>query len=106
MVGWPERRMIHLTDCHGWNSEGPRHAQAPPRRIYSVNDPNAAKSPRVVLNGAHLETPDEGEAFKPAFARAWPDVEIAAVANYVVAHFGGKQPSVMPMNAAAARELP
>jgi mono/diheme cytochrome c family protein len=33
----------------------------------------------------------QGEVFMPSFARAYSDTEVAALGNFVLAHFGGKQ---------------
>ena len=32
-----------------------------------------------------------GEVFMPSFGRAYSDTEVAALGNFVLAHFGGKQ---------------
>jgi mono/diheme cytochrome c family protein len=39
----------------------------------------------------------------PSFGAAYTDAEIAAVANYAIGHFGGKQGQVTAKNVAAAR---
>jgi mono/diheme cytochrome c family protein len=39
----------------------------------------------------------------PSFATAYTDAEIAAVANYAIAHFGGKQGQVTAKGVADAR---
>ncbi|MFM0205021.1 hypothetical protein PQR53_34955 [Paraburkholderia fungorum] len=39
----------------------------------------------------------------PSFGAAYTDAEIAAVANYTIAHFGGKQGQVTPKDVADAR---
>ena len=41
----------------------------------------------------------------PAFGAAYSDAEIAAVANYVLAHFGDKHGSVTPTNVTDARRF-
>jgi mono/diheme cytochrome c family protein len=43
--------------------------------------------------------------FMPAFADAYSNAEVAALANYVVAHFGGKHGSVTADDVAAQRKL-
>jgi mono/diheme cytochrome c family protein len=40
----------------------------------------------------------------PAFARAYSNAEIAAVTNYVLAHFGAQTPHVHPKDVAQARQ--
>jgi mono/diheme cytochrome c family protein len=39
----------------------------------------------------------------PPFGRAYSDAELAAVANYVIAHFGGKRGRVTPKDVAKRR---
>jgi mono/diheme cytochrome c family protein len=43
--------------------------------------------------------------FMPAFGSAYSDIELAAVANYAIGHFGGKRSAITPANVAAARTL-
>ena len=59
---------------------------------------------QVILKGSHMTTP-QGSAFMPPFEAAYSDVEIAALSNYVLGHFGGKKGTVTPEKVAAAREL-
>jgi mono/diheme cytochrome c family protein len=44
---------------------------------------------QVLLSGGKLTTP-HGTGYMPSFAGTYNDVELAAVANYVINHFGGK----------------
>jgi len=43
--------------------------------------------------------------YMPAFGHAYSDPEISALANYVIAHFGGKQGNVTPDAVAKRRNL-
>ncbi|CAO3426817.1 c-type cytochrome [Azospirillum endophyticum] len=88
--------------CHGWNGEGLQHSHAALAGSQSVNDPAGTNALKVILHGTRLET-REGEVFMPGFAAGYDDVEIAAVTNYVLGHFGGKQAAVTPADVAAAR---
>ncbi|PWC34788.1 cytochrome c [Azospirillum sp. TSO35-2] len=88
--------------CHGWNGEGLQHSHAGLAGSQSVNDPKGTNALNVILHGARMDTPD-GEVFMPGFAAGYTDVEIAAVTNYVLGHFGGKQAAVSPADVAAAR---
>jgi mono/diheme cytochrome c family protein len=45
------------------------------------------------------------EVFMPAFGDAYSNAEVAALANYVVGHFGGKQGTVTPQEVAKRRTL-
>jgi mono/diheme cytochrome c family protein len=56
---------------------------------------------QVLLHGSQLKT-DQFEALMPAFG-AYRDQELAAVANYVLDHFGGKQAQITPETIARAR---
>ena len=90
--------------CHGWNGEGLTHREAGLLGSRTVNDPQATNLLQVVLHGARL-TGRNGQSFMPEFGQAYSDEEIAAVANYVLAHFGGRQGAVKPADVAAARNV-
>jgi hypothetical protein len=69
---------------------------------HAVNDPQGANLIRVILEGA--SAPDHAAATAmPSFGAAYTDAEIAAVANYAIAHFGGKQGQVTAKDVADAR---
>jgi mono/diheme cytochrome c family protein len=53
-----------------------------------------------MLTGADLKTV-KGRGYMPSFGDAYSDGELAAVANYVIGHFGGKSGKV---TAQAVRE--
>jgi mono/diheme cytochrome c family protein len=53
-----------------------------------------------MLTGADLKTA-KGRGYMPSFGDAYSDDELAAVANYVIGHFGGKSGKV---TAQAVRE--
>jgi mono/diheme cytochrome c family protein len=89
--------------CHGWNGDGLQHPQAALRGSRTVSDPHGTNLLQVVLHGARLNAPGEGEAFMPAFGQAYTDTEIAAVSNYVLAHFGGKKAALTAADVATAR---
>jgi mono/diheme cytochrome c family protein len=57
--------------------------------------------PSRVLEGIKIGSPG-GNNTMPPFSDAYSDEEIAAVSNYVIGHFGGKQGKVM---AAEVRRL-
>jgi mono/diheme cytochrome c family protein len=88
--------------CHGWNGNGQQTARAGLAGSHAVNDPRGANLIRVILEGT--STPDHIAATAmPSFAAAYTDAEIAAVANYAVFHFGGKQGQVTVRDVADAR---
>jgi mono/diheme cytochrome c family protein len=45
------------------------------------------------------------DVFMPAFGSSYSDTEVAALANYVVGHFGGKTGTVTPAQVAKRRSL-
>jgi mono/diheme cytochrome c family protein len=90
--------------CHAWNGEGQQTPYAALRGSQTVNDPNGTNLVQVILHGSHMTTP-QGIAFMPAFKGAFSDVEIAALSNYVLKHFGNKQGKVTPELIATARKL-
>jgi mono/diheme cytochrome c family protein len=55
-----------------------------------VNDPAGTNVTRAVLKGIKIGS-SGGNNTMPSFADSYSDEEIAAVANYVIRHFGGKQ---------------
>jgi mono/diheme cytochrome c family protein len=73
--------------CHGWSGVSPLSSYATLTGGRAVNDPSGINVAQTVLSGAHIHTA-QGLALMPAFADAYSDTEIAAVANYVTARFG------------------
>jgi mono/diheme cytochrome c family protein len=90
--------------CHEWNGAGRETPYASLQGMRSVNDPTAQNVTQVILQGANMRVGDS-DVFMPSFADAYSDAEIAALANYVVAHFGGKQGRVSAHDVAARRNL-
>ncbi len=90
--------------CHQWNGSGRETPYASLQGTRSVNDPSAKNVTEVILEGAKMRVGDS-DVFMPAFADAYSNAEVAALANYVVGHFGGKQGSVTADDVAARRKL-
>jgi mono/diheme cytochrome c family protein len=86
--------------CHQWNGGGRQTRYASLAGSQAVNDPEGINLVRVMLTGADLKTA-KGRGYMPSFGDAYSDAELAAVANYVIAHFGGKSGKV---TAQAVRE--
>ena len=59
---------------------------------------------QIILQGVKMRVNDT-DVYMPAFGNAYSDAEVAALANYVVAHFGGKQGTVTPSEVAKRRVL-
>ena len=81
--------------CHAWNGGGRQTNYAALAGSQAVNDPDGVNLVRVLLSGGELKT-SRGTAYMPSFAGAYNDVELAAVSNYVIGHFGGKAGRVTP----------
>jgi len=88
--------------CHGWDGTGQQTDHAELLGSPAVNDPSGVNLVRAVLEGVKIGSP-RGDNLMPSFATAYSDAEIAAVSNYVIGHFGGKQGSVTSADVRAAR---
>jgi mono/diheme cytochrome c family protein len=90
-AGGPGRRIFEgaCAGCHEWGGQGRETPYAALAGSRTVNDPKGANLIQVLLAGATLQVKDD-TIFMPGFASAYSDAELAAVANYVIAHFGGK----------------
>jgi mono/diheme cytochrome c family protein len=62
------------------------------RGAQTVNDPAATNLVHVILQGSSIQTP-EGHLMMPAFGGSMSNGEVAALANYVLHHFGNKRPA-------------
>jgi mono/diheme cytochrome c family protein len=90
--------------CHQWNGQGQQTPYAALIGTRGVNDVNGANVTQAILQGVNLRVGDQ-DVFMPAFGDAYSNAEVAALANYVIGHFGGKQGSVTPDDVAARRDL-
>jgi mono/diheme cytochrome c family protein len=88
--------------CHGWDGTGQQTDHAELVGSPAVNDPSGVNLVRAVLEGIKIGSP-RGDNLMPSFAAAYTDAEIAAVSNYVIGHFGGRQGSVTSADVRAAR---
>ncbi|WP_216838972.1 cytochrome c [Caulobacter sp. S45] len=88
--------------CHQWNGQGQQTPYAALLGSQAVNDPTGLNVVQVMLHGAHMRVRGQ-TVFMPVFGRGYSDGELAAVANYVVSHFGGKPGRVTPEAVAKAR---
>jgi mono/diheme cytochrome c family protein len=79
--------------CHSWNGKGRQTDHAALAGSQAVNDPQGVNLIQVLLVGADLKT-RHGTGYMPSFGGGYTDVELAAVANYVIGHFGGKEGEV------------
>jgi mono/diheme cytochrome c family protein len=89
--------------CHGWTGESPLTPFATLTGARAVNDPAAINVAQIVISGTKRQAPP-GALSMPAFGSAYSDAEIAAVANYVTARFGGKASSITEQDVATLRK--
>jgi mono/diheme cytochrome c family protein len=78
--------------CHAWNGQGRETPYASLVGARSVNDAKGTNVVKMILQGAH-ENIHGSDVMMPSFS-TYSDVEIAAMANYVVSQFGGKNGQV------------
>jgi mono/diheme cytochrome c family protein len=71
--------------------------------LRSVRDPHALNVMQTILHGGAVNAP-QGRQVMPSFHSAYSNEEIAALASYVVQHFGGADARVKPKQVAKARE--
>lgn len=81
--------------CHQWNGKGQQTPYAALAGTRAVNDPDGVNLVHVMLEGSDLREVHQA-AWMPKFGEAYTDAELASVANYVIAHFGGKTGKVTP----------
>jgi mono/diheme cytochrome c family protein len=89
-------------NCHQYKGDGRQTVYASLAGSRSVNDPNGANVIQIMLNGAKYRIKDQ-DVFMPPFGAAYSDAELAAAANYVIRHFGGKTGRVTPEDVAKRR---
>jgi mono/diheme cytochrome c family protein len=90
-------------NCHEYGGNGRETPYAALIGSASVNDPDGASLTQVMLKGAMCRVKDQ-EIFMPPLGLEYSDAELAAVANYVIAHFGGKTGNVTPQDVAKQRQ--
>jgi len=76
-------------NCHQSNGDGRQTVYASLTGSRSVTDSDGDNVIQIILNGAKYRIKDQ-TFYMPPFGPAYSDAELAAVANYVIAHFGGK----------------
>jgi mono/diheme cytochrome c family protein len=76
--------------CHLDNGQGRQTDYAMLTGTRTVRDPLAINLTQIILHGSQLRAGNQ-RIFMPSFGSAYSDVEIAALSNYVVSHFGEQQ---------------
>jgi cytochrome c len=85
-----------------YNGDGRQTIYASLAGSRSVGDPDGSNVTQIILNSAKYRIKDQN-VYMPTFAQAYSDAELAAVANYVIARFGGKTGRVTPEDVAKRR---
>lgn len=88
--------------CHAYDGSGRQSKRASLFGAHMLGDPAGDNLVRLLLGGSRSRD-DAPDTAMPAFGAAYTDVEIAAVANYSIARFGGKTGQVTPRQVATAR---
>jgi mono/diheme cytochrome c family protein len=102
----PRGKMVFegaCVSCHGWTGESSISPFATLTGAWAVNDPSATNVVQIVVSGSRRQTPEDAVSM-PAFGSAYPDDEIAAVANYVTARFGSKASQITAQDVAELRK--
>ena len=89
--------------CHQWNGPGRQSEYASLVGSTAVNDPQGRSVVQAILKGTSISVGERHEMM-PAFGNAYSDEEVAAVANFVVGHFGDKQGKVTAKQVAEQRK--
>ncbi|MDQ0009222.1 mono/diheme cytochrome c family protein [Luteibacter jiangsuensis] len=90
--------------CHQWNGAGQQTPNAGLAGTRGVNDPGGANVTQAILQGVKMRI-GQTDIYMPAFGHAYSDPEVAALANYVIHHFGGKEGTVTAEDVAKRRQL-
>jgi mono/diheme cytochrome c family protein len=90
--------------CHQYDGKGQQLPYTALLGTRGVNDPTAANVTQAILQGVKMRV-GGGDVFMPAFGDAYSNAEVAALANYVVAQYGGKSGTVTADDVAKRRTL-
>jgi mono/diheme cytochrome c family protein len=89
-------------NCHRYDGDGRQTVYASLTGSRSVADPDGGNVTQIMLKGAKYRIKDQ-DIYMPPFSSGYSDTELAAVANYVIGHFGGKTGRVTPEDVAKRR---
>jgi len=89
-------------NCHQFNGDGRQTVYAALAGSRAVTDPNGDNIIQIMLKGAKYRIKDQ-TIYMPAFGPAYSNAELAAVANFAIAHFGGTTGRVTPADIAKRR---
>ena len=90
------------TGCHLPDGAGRQSPWAALAGAHSTGDVTGTNMVQILAHGSQMQTA-EGQVFMHSFTGGYTDVELAAIANYAIGQFGGRQGRVMPQQIKAAR---
>ena len=91
------------SNCHEDNGNGRQTPYAALSGSAAVNNPDGASIMQVMLKGAMYHVKNQ-KIYMPPLGREYSDAELAAAANYVIAHFSGKTGHVTAQDVAKGRQ--
>jgi mono/diheme cytochrome c family protein len=89
--------------CHLPTGSGRQSPWAALGGSHSVSDPDGTNLVQVLVSGTQIETA-QGLMFMHGFTAGYTDPELAAIANYVIGQFGGRQGHVTEAQVRAVRD--
>ena len=89
---------------HAWSGLGQQTAYAALTGSRAVHDIEGTNITQMILRGVQMRI-NGADVSMPAFGSGYSDTEIAALANYVIAQFGGRTGVVTPAMVARQRKL-
>jgi mono/diheme cytochrome c family protein len=89
--------------CHLWNGTGRQSEYADLVGARAVNDPSGSNIVMAILNGSRISVGNQRMEM-PGFRDKYSNEQIAALANYVLQHFGGTSGVVTGENVQGLRE--
>jgi mono/diheme cytochrome c family protein len=88
--------------CHLPDGTGRQSAWAALAGAHSTGDVTGTNLVQILAHGSELNTA-QGQVFMHSFTGGYTDAEMAAIANYTIGQFGGRQGQVTPQQIKAAR---
>jgi len=88
--------------CHLPDGAGRQSPWAALAGSHSTGDVTGTNLVQILAHGSQMQT-NEGQVFMHSFTGGYTDAELAAIANYTIGQFGGREGQVTPQQIKAAR---
>jgi len=88
--------------CHLPDGSGRQSPWASLAGAHSTGDVSGTNLVQILAHGSQMQTND-GQVFMHSFTGGFTDAELAAIANYTIGQFGGREGQVTPQQIKAAR---